>query len=313
VNEDWDDMAVAEPLAGEELERMLARFARVRLDPGPARVRRARAAVMEEAWRRRIAANAPAPARRGLFAGWSARRLGVSFSAAVLAGLMLGTSVFGASRAGGPLYETRLAVEALGLPSDPAARVDAQLEAAQARLAEAVEAAGHRDEAATLAALAAYDRVIAELMSAEGDAADRALEAVQFHHTVLLEVAARVPDAATSGIDRALANSERVIERLTSNGASAPGRGNGNGNGNGNGGAGTPGGRPTASPEATDEVTPKPGRTKDPAATPKPARTQAPEPTEKPERSRPPRPTPNPGNPGDASETRQPAPSKGKP
>ena len=49
-----DEMAAAEPLAGEELERALGRYARVRLDPSQAQRRRARSAVMEEAWRRRI-------------------------------------------------------------------------------------------------------------------------------------------------------------------------------------------------------------------------------------------------------------------
>ena len=42
--------------AGDELERQLARYARVRLDPGPAVVRRARESVMTEAWRQRLGA-----------------------------------------------------------------------------------------------------------------------------------------------------------------------------------------------------------------------------------------------------------------
>ncbi|HEY4753735.1 MAG TPA: hypothetical protein VIH37_10640, partial [Candidatus Limnocylindrales bacterium] len=49
-----------EPPAGEELERLFARYARVRLEPNPAQVRRARMAVMEVAWRARIAAQPPA-------------------------------------------------------------------------------------------------------------------------------------------------------------------------------------------------------------------------------------------------------------
>ena len=123
----------ANRLAGEELERQLDRFVRVRLDPSPAQAKRARSAVMEAAWRQRLGAPAtaseepsvaaamtvlPSPYRaaapsRGLFGGWSSRRLGASFAAAMLAGLMLGTSAFASSRAGGPLYETRLALEEL--------------------------------------------------------------------------------------------------------------------------------------------------------------------------------------------------------
>jgi hypothetical protein len=96
-----DEMQALEPQAGETLERMLARYARVRLDPSPAQARRARAAVMEEAWRRRfelaaassgVPAASPAAAvapvgraRRLPFAGWGARRLSGAASAAVLA------------------------------------------------------------------------------------------------------------------------------------------------------------------------------------------------------------------------------------
>jgi hypothetical protein len=298
MNEDWDDMTVAEPLAGEELERMLARYARVRLDPGQARARRARAAVMEQAWRQRIgAAQIARPARRGLFSGWSLRRMGLSLTAAVFAGLLVGSTAFAASRAGGPLYEPRLALESLTLPSDPAQRVDAQLTAAQSRLAEAVEASGRHDDDATIAALDAYDRVIDQLMTAEGPAADRALQAVQFHHAVLEQIAASVPTAAANGIERALANSERVIERLTSKGAGSPG---------GAGGPATPPGRPTDDPAATGDPTVKPGRTKDPDPTPKPGKTEPPaatpdprateEPTatQKPGRTPPPHKTPDP-------------------
>lgn len=265
MNEDMDRMAVAEPLAGDELERMLARYARVRLDPDPSVVKRARTAVMEDAWRRRFTNELARPSpRRGLFAGWTGRRLGASLTAAVFAGLIVGSSAFATSRAGGPLYEARLAIEALALPAESAARVDSQIEAAQARLADAVEAAGRHDPAATTAALAAYDRVIDELLSADGNAAERALEAVQFHHTVLLEISGTVPDAAASGIERALVNSERVIDQLNGSVSSAGGS-NAGGNEPGDGsGRGSPGGKPAA----TDK--PKPAVTRNPDATPKP-------------------------------------------
>ena len=49
-------MTELEPRAGEELERQLDRFVRVRLDPSPAQAKRARSAVMEAAWRQRLGA-----------------------------------------------------------------------------------------------------------------------------------------------------------------------------------------------------------------------------------------------------------------
>ena len=173
-------MQALEPQAGETLERMLARYARVRLDPSATASRRARAAVMEEAWRRRldladagagspaIAAAVSAPRHhRGLFAGWGARRISASLAAALLAGLLLGSSVLAASRAGGPLYDTRLAAGA--------------------------------------------------------------------------------PASALGGLDRALANSDTAIERLTATEAGQPGNGAGSGdpNGNANGG-GNANGNPNA-------------------------------------------------------------------
>ena len=337
MNEDSDDMAMAEPLAGEELERMLARYARVRLDPSHAQARRARSAVMEEAWRRRIDATrseAGRTARRLPFAGWGLRRVGVSLPAAVFAGLLVGTSVFAGSRAGGPLYEPRLALEELGLPTDPSARVDAQLHAAQMRLGEAVEASGRHDDGATLAALAAYDRMLAELEAATGPAADRALVAIQFHHTVLEQIAETAPLAAAGGLERALANNERLMLRLTAAGTGpgtgAPGGGSGAGP-MGNPGSGPRtapgGGRPTQDPKV--DATPKPGRPTDaPDSTPRPTKeprpTPTPQPTETPEPSatdpdptQHPRPTPrprpsNPGGPpdddGGRGEERAPAP-----
>jgi hypothetical protein len=283
-----DEMATAEPLAGEELERTLERYARVRLDPSQAQRRRARSAVMEEAWRRRIdpagsvaAAAAYPPVRRALFAGWTTRRIAASLSAAVLVGLMAGSSVFAASRAGGPLYESRLALESLTLPSDPSARVDAELALAQARLAEAVEATGRHDDRAAIAALDAYDVAIDRLTTAGGPSAARAREAVQFHRSVLLEVAANAPAGAAAGLERALQNSSRVIESLGSEGG--PGNGTPGGNGAGKpapaatdgNGAGKPAPAATDEPDVTREPTTKPGKTPDPDATAKPGKTDA--------------------------------------
>ena len=63
----------------------------------------------------------------------------------MLAGLLIGSTAFAASRAGGPLYDVRLALEEATLPADPGARLEAELAMAQGRLAEIVEAAARDD------------------------------------------------------------------------------------------------------------------------------------------------------------------------
>jgi hypothetical protein len=334
MNEDW--MTELEPRAGEALERQLDRFVRVRLDPGPAQVKRARSAVMEAAWRQRLDAPAGAPGdepsvaaamtvlpspyvstapSRGMFAGWSARRLGASFAAAMLAGLMLGTSVFASSRAGGPLYEARLAVEELTLPSDAGARVEAEIAQAQGRLAEIVEASANHDSGAVAAAVKGYLASLDDLDESQGGPADRALSAVLLHRDVLLRVLGEVPQQAQSGVRNALAQSSKVIERLDAaatpaagptGGTSGPGgsggaagagnagAGNGNGGGNAGAGTGTGGTDPNVGPGSNSGNGDKPDPTPKVTRTPKPDRTPAPTPV------RPDRPTPDPdkGTPG---------------
>jgi len=272
VNE--DPMQALEPRAGDELERLIERYGRVRLDPSPAQSRRARAAVMEEAWRRRLApelaeatARTPAathvPRRRGLFASWGGRRVGGALAAAVLAGLMVGTSAFAASRAGGPLYDTRLSLEALMLPGDPATRLEAELARAQSRIAEIAEAASRGDDGAVNAAVRAYASTLADLDAETGTSAGRARDAVLLHQAVLRDLLLRVPTQAQAGIERAISNSTVAIDHLDQashapgtpadpvggkpnpSGGPDPAGGNpntGGGNGGGGGGGGNGGG-----------------------------------------------------------------------
>jgi hypothetical protein len=274
VNE--DGMQQLDAFAGDELERQLARYARVRLDPSPAATRRARSAVLGQAWQRRLegqpATDRARSGRPGLFAAWSPRRLGASVAAALLAGLLVGSSVFAASRAGGPLYEARLTLETMTLPSDPDARLEAELAQAQSRIAEAVEAAARNDQGALAAALSAYGRSLDDLAATTGGPADRALQAVEFHRTVLLRLADTVPARALGGISNALDHSLGAIDKLdaaVSNNRNPNGAGNGNGvdNGNGNG--------PAATPRADASKAP-PAHTPDPAASPKPGKTPKP-------------------------------------
>jgi len=294
-------MQALEPTAGDELERMLARYARVRLDPSAAQTRRARAAVTKEAWRRHFVGGAlpnPSMASAGgptrlPFSAWGQRRIGVSLAAAVLAGLLVGSTSFAASRAGGPLYEARLNVETMLLPSQPEARLNAELAQAQARLADIVDAAGRGDAGAVSAAISAYDRSIQELGSPAGASSGRALQAVEFHQTVLEHLLTSATGPSVKGLENALTHSSNVIDRLSGgsnaggngnggsnaggNGTSAGGNGNGGSNagGNGNGGsnAGGNGGvtGPAATPDPGKPGTDKPQPTpKGPGTTPNP-------------------------------------------
>ncbi len=54
-------MTELEVRAGEELERKIERYARLRLDPSAAQAKRARSVLMEAAWRQRLAEPAQAP------------------------------------------------------------------------------------------------------------------------------------------------------------------------------------------------------------------------------------------------------------
>ena len=246
--------------------------------PARRQARRARAAVMEEAWRRRLAgsarrgrgadADAPRP-RAGPFAAWGGRRVGVLAAAALIAGLMVGSSAFAASRAGGPLYDTRLSLEALTLPSDPSARLEAELALAQTRIAEIAEAASRGDDGAVDAAVRAYASTLADLDAETGTSAGRARDAVLLHQAVLRDLLLRVPTQAQAGIERAISNSTVAIDHLDQashppgtpagagggkprnrrrrqpqRGRRQPQRGGGNGNAGGGGGTSNGGGQP---------------------------------------------------------------------
>jgi hypothetical protein len=250
VNE--DEMQALEPSAGDELERMLARYARVRLDPSVAQTRRARASLVEEAWRRHLAvvdaSSRRAPVdhrpRRIPFAAWRPRRITLSLAAAVLAGLLIGSTAFAASRAGGPLYEARLNVESLLLPSDPAARLDAQLAAAQARLADIVDASGRGDTGAMAAAIEAYDAAIANLDSTTAQATERARDAIRVHLAVLEQLLEAATGQSANGLENAVQHSSVVIERFNAAAGAEPANGSndaGGANGGTNGNAGANG------------------------------------------------------------------------
>jgi len=245
-------MTELEPRAGEALERMLGRYTRVRLDPTPAETKRMRGVVMAEAWRRYLARTSVignggrvAGSRRVPFSAWSSRRAGASVAAAVVAGLLVGSTAFASLRAGGPLYDARLALEDMTLPSDPTARLEAEIAQAQGRVADLADAVSRGDEPAVDAAARAYSRTLDDLDVNRGVPADRALAAVQFHRGVLLELLSTAPTQALGGIEEALDHSTAVINRLDDAAGGpttgAPG-GAGGGNAGGNAGGGNAGG-----------------------------------------------------------------------
>lgn len=206
-----------------DLERVLERFAVARLDPDPETTDRMRARVMAAAWQARLAAQeaarvvptappAPSLAQR-LFGPRTVRRAGWAMTA-VLSALMVGGTAFATSLPGGPLYTTRLAVEMALMPGDPAARLQAELAYARARLAEAFAASANGDSRALEASLAAYEAVLATVDDATGEGASRAIEAIQTHGGVLEDIADRAPAQAANGISRAQQNSAKAIERL---------------------------------------------------------------------------------------------------
>lgn len=287
-----------------EVERRLDRYAQVRLSPDPATVDRMRARVMREA-RLALATSAPAVAApveitragpRPLY-----RRAAALLAAAVLTlGVVGGTMA--ASRAGGPLYDARVALEALALPSDPALRASAEVGRLEARVQEALSAAAAGDRFALDAAMRAYDSIAAEALTDAGpnlDALERIQAALSHHVDVLSGVAEKVPpqarEAIERNIERARERNSRILERLqggSPNGGSNPGIGPAGG-GSGVGPTKTP--KPTKPPKSPD--------TDDPAASvapsPKSGKPSAPDVDPDEPRSGPPsqRPAPSPRGP----------------
>jgi hypothetical protein len=250
-----------------DVERRLDDFARARLTSSADAKARSRARVMREA--------------RLAFAGWEAQRVAAAESVRVRAasrrtairrgaGLLLAAGLslvvvggaLAASSAGGPLYGTRLWLEAITLPADADARVAAEIARLEARLLDVEAAVRAGDRAAVAAALSAYQAIADEaLAGAGGDATAiaRLLAALDRHLAVLERVAAQVPPQAAESInrniERAMQHSDAAIERIQSKPEQPSG-----------------GGAPAAKPEPAAE----------PAATPKPKPAATPKATQKP-------------------------------
>jgi hypothetical protein len=245
-------MTMDEPTRLHELvdDELMARFdtyAGAILTPDPAWLTRVRAALVAEA--RRTAERSSRPTAGSLVDGLFARLrrpalvlVGTAALLAVVAG-----GAMAASGPGGPLYETRLWLETVVLPSEAEARTDAEIERLENRLDEAASAAAEGNGAAVSAALQAYrDSVDATMAAAGGDLSreEHLRLVLERHRVVLATLVATIdnPGRATEAIDRVLAKSAETIKRIVGNATpdgqpggnpSAPGQGEPPGQGGG--------------------------------------------------------------------------------
>jgi hypothetical protein len=281
------DEQMIDLVAGDaRLRRRLEAYADARLSPDLVTSSRMRARVLAVAHRRADLARADAAltvvhgrgmprstpaadrlARRQRSAGVRLRRpLAAVLAAAIVVGGGAGTAL--AARAGGALYEPRVWIETLTLPSDPSARAIAELTRLEARLREADEATRNGDAAGSAAALAAYERIMESAseaaIAAEDEVAVAILEAgvgrnVQVLQALALKVPAGAAQAISRAVERAVARaverSETAIDRIDDAGPSNSGGGS---SGGGSGRPTDPASKPTKPP--TPEPTPKPSK-----------------------------------------------------
>ena len=291
MRDDWGDDGGLGP--------RLDAYAAARLTADPVRTRLARERVVADArlgaGARGSAAAAPgAPAagpsttgrpRVPVRAAFPRRFRGLVLAAAALmVALAAVGGALAASGTGGPLYAARLWFEQATLPTDPEAKLDAQVRRLEARLREAEEAAAAGNGAAVTAALEAY-RAIADAAAGDAgvDASQREHIAAQIgrHVAVLEALADEVPARAAEAIEAAIERTENRIEEIL---ATPPGEPVAPGKPEGPAKPESPGktdgpGKPEATPDTGPTATP--GRTPPgkPEATPKPVRSPAPDKT----------------------------------
>jgi hypothetical protein len=314
------DDGMIDLMAGDaRLRRRLEAYAEARLSPDRSTSSRLRARVLAHAHRRADLARAdaaltvvsavpgsgPAPAQHRATHRWGpVGRLVLAASIAALTLALVGGGTV-AARAGGPLYDVRVWVESVTLPSEPSARAVAELARLAERLREADAALAAGDARAAAAALGAYERIMEEASEAvfvSNDAvAVAALETgvgrnVEVLRALLGRVPATASEAIGRAIERAVERSGSTIDRIDRVDKPRP-----------NSGGAPPDADPTDQPTADPTRTPKPKpeptprRETDPTSKPtktpaaEPTKTAKPEETDKPPRSEPRR-SPGPGN-----------------
>jgi len=280
----------------DELGILLARYADTVLKPDPFAMDRVRSELRARAQRASVHRRAEAlavaalpapvvPVRRGLFAGWSLRRASFAMAASLVLGVSVATTTFAASRAGGPLYDTRVFLDTATLPRDSGPRLQAELALAETRLAEASAAAAENDANAVAAALDAFNGIVVmtcDEQTALGARPDVVIQAFQHHLQTLQAIAATAPATAQGALAHAMAESSKAMQVLeaTPGKPADPGQGSSNGQGGqggsngqagqggtsgqgGSNGAGVPG-VPGNDPSAAPDKTPKPEKTPTP-------------------------------------------------
>jgi hypothetical protein len=207
-------------LTDDDLGRRLTAYAQVRLSPSPEAAARIRARVMEVASvgssRATTGALEPIP-----FAAYRTRLSGRSrtfaaLMAAALSLLLLAGVAF-ASGPGSPLYGVRLWAETVGLPSEPGARADADVDRLEKRMNEAVGAANSGNGSAVSAALAAYREILDDAIDADArreSASDRLESALGRHRLVLATLLDYVPDPARDAIQRVIERSDEAAKGI---------------------------------------------------------------------------------------------------
>jgi hypothetical protein len=146
---------------------------------------------------------------------------------ATLLAVTVGTSFAAAeSGPGQPFYHLRLSIEALSIPAQGEARIQALLARLDARLAEAGQANRHGDHGAVADAMSAYEETLAAL-SASVDAAGSqqwVLDRLAGHEEVLQGLLGTTPAQAQQGLQKALEQTHHARDAI-SHRPSTPGHG----------------------------------------------------------------------------------------
>ncbi len=213
---------------GNPLEHAIEQYARAEIDPDPASLARGRAAVVARFdraaadWGHDTDAR-PAGATVGTGARarsatrrtwpWSGARLRVRVAAGLAGAALLVSgagAAFAASGPGGPLYATRLDIEALTLPpAGSTAWFDAEAGRLGARLNEAENAAGADNTSAVEAAVGAYRSILSQTVAAADSSAPGTVppgltRALDRHEELLSSLLARAPAQAQAALRAAL-------------------------------------------------------------------------------------------------------------
>jgi hypothetical protein len=229
----------------DEIIERLAAYSEAHLAPDPAAVVRMRRHVMAQA-RVRLRPADPSRAREAIpfrtqrTAGRGRRTVLALLAASLAVVLVVGASL--AAEPGRPLYGVRLWVETVSLPSEPAARAAAELSRLDARMDEAVRAAGAGNESGVTAALAAYREILDDAVAAAGEepAPVSDLEkGVDRHRAVLEGLIDNVPQGVQGPIQQVIDKQSETVDKA-------------------GGGSATP--KPTKGPNVRPTPTPKPGR-----------------------------------------------------